>query len=123
MITDASHSIHVANVRSALRTVAEGTGQSRSLRLLFVTNEDDYQVDDLLVTTGYGGIFPPGRPVARVTEVTPQLGQDWAIVRAEPVADLDRIQEVLLVWDNRDQRGIPADCATQSSGSFAGLVP
>jgi rod shape-determining protein MreC len=119
LITDASHGIQVENTRTQQRTIAQGTGDSRDLRLLFVTNDEDFAAGDLLVTTGYGGIFPPGRPVATVTHVDPQPGKDWASVRAAPVADLDRIQEVLLVWDERREgRG----CAADPAQSFAGLV-
>ncbi len=118
LITDASHSIQVSNVRTQQRTIAQGTGDSRNLRLLFVTNEDDFMQGDLLVTTGFGGIFPPGRPVAEVVSVEPQPGQNWAEVVAEPVAALDRIQEVLLVWDGRDEH---TDCAADTAQTFAGL--
>jgi rod shape-determining protein MreC len=120
LITDASHSIHVANVRTQQRTIAQGTGDSRGLRLMFVTNEDDFRVGDQLVTTGFGGIFPPGRPVATITSVEPQPGQSWAEVHAEPVAALDRIQEVLLVWDGTDDS---VGCAANPVQNLAGLIP
>jgi rod shape-determining protein MreC len=119
LITDASHSIQVANVRTQERTILQGTGDRRELRLLAVTNEDDFVVGDLLVTTGYGGVYPRGRPVARISRVEPQPGRDFANVYAEPVAALDRAQEVLLVWE---QQGKPAGCAAESAPSFAGLV-
>lgn len=97
LITDASHRVHVANVRTSQRMILQGTGDSRVLRVLFVTNEDDIQVGDQLETTGLGGVFPRGRPVARITSF--ERGQSFATVSAAPIADLDRDREVLLVMD------------------------
>lgn len=101
LITDASHRLQVAVARTGQRAIAQGTGDSRLLRLISVTNSDDVVEGDVLVTTGMGGVFPRGRPVARVTQVQRQPGQNWASVLAEPVSRLDRDQEVLLVWDDR----------------------
>ena len=101
LITDSSHRVQVAVADTGQRTIAQGTGDSGLLRLLFVTNNDDIEVGDELVTSGLGGVFPRGRPVARVVEVTRQPGLPFADVLAEPVADLDRDQEVLLVWPDR----------------------
>jgi len=98
LITDTSHRIQVVNTRTGERTIAQGTGDSGTLRLLYVTNDDDIAVGDELETTGLGGVFPRGRLVARVTSVERQPGQSFASVLAAPVADLDRDQEVLLVW-------------------------
>jgi rod shape-determining protein MreC len=78
--------------------VAEGTGFVNRLELPHLPNNADVQVDDLLVTSGLGGRFPPGYPVARVTEVRRDSGKPFATVVAVPTARLDRTREVLLVW-------------------------
>jgi rod shape-determining protein MreC len=44
-----------------------------------------------------GGVFPPGYPVARVTEVRRDPAEPLAVIRAEPMAALDRDREVLLL--------------------------
>ena len=53
---------------------------------------------DLLMTSGLGGVFPPGYPVARITEVHRDAVQPLAQVRAMPLARIDRDREVMLVW-------------------------
>lgn len=100
LITDADHAVHVTIGRNGLRTIAEGTGDTGALRLPYVTNSDDIREGDELFTSGLGGVFPRGRPVGVVTQVRRQPGQPFAEVIAEPVAALDRDQEVLLVWNN-----------------------
>ncbi|MDX1561765.1 MAG: rod shape-determining protein MreC [Gammaproteobacteria bacterium] len=98
LITDADHAVPVSVLRNGLRTIAVGTGDSGRLRLPYLTNSADIEVGDLLVSSGLGGVFPTGRPVAEVTEVNPQPGQSFAEIVAAPVSKLDRDQEVLLVW-------------------------
>jgi rod shape-determining protein MreC len=100
LITDADHAVPVTVERTGLRTIAEGTGDSGLLRLPYLTNTADVRPGDRLVTSGLGGVFPRGRPVADIIEVLKQPGQSFAEVRAKPVSALDRDQEVLLVWKN-----------------------
>ncbi len=98
LITDASHALPVQVNRNGLRTIAVGTGRVDSLELPHLPNNADIQVGDLLVTSGLGGRFPPGYPVAQVSSVDHQPGQPFAEVLATPTAHLDRTREVLLVW-------------------------
>ena len=84
--------------RNGLRAIATGTGIINQLNLLHLPKKADIRPGDLLVTSGLGGIFPPGYPVARVTEVRAESGERFATVIAEPTARLERSHEVLLVW-------------------------
>jgi len=97
LISDAEHAIPVQSNRSGMRTIAVGTGDINKLSLPFVTVESDLEPGDLLLTTGMGGVFPPGYPVAQVTKVR-RVGSTFATVEAKPTAGLDRAREVLLVW-------------------------
>jgi rod shape-determining protein MreC len=98
LITDAEHAIPVQSNRSGLRTIAVGTGDSARLSLPFVTGESDLKAGDLLISTGIGGVFPRGYPVAEVTRVDRNPAATFALVDARPTARLDRNREVLLVW-------------------------
>jgi rod shape-determining protein MreC len=98
LISDAEHAIPVQSNRSGLRTIAVGTGDSDQLSLPFVTVEADLRVGDLLISTGIGGVFPSGYPVAEVTRVDRTAAATFALVEARPTARLDRDREVLLVW-------------------------
>jgi rod shape-determining protein MreC len=98
LITDATHSLPVQINRNGLRSIATGAGLINQLSLLHVPKKADIRVGDLLVTSGLGGTYPAGYPVARVTEVRVEPGKRFATVLAEPTARLDRSHEVLLVW-------------------------
>jgi rod shape-determining protein MreC len=98
LISDAEHAIPVQSNRSGLRTIAVGTGDSKRLSLPFVTVEADLKQGDLLLSTGMGGVFPPGYPIAEVTQVVRNASTTFALVDARPTARLDRDREVLLVW-------------------------
>jgi rod shape-determining protein MreC len=98
LITDSDHALPVEVNRNGLRTIARGTGISQELELLHIPKNADIRVGDLLVTSGMGGRFPPGYPVARVTAVRHEADNPFTVVTAEPTAKLDRSREVLLVW-------------------------
>jgi rod shape-determining protein MreC len=99
LITDPDSAVPVSVNRNGLRTIAVGTGDSSRLRLRNLTNNANIEVGDLLVSSGLGGVFPPGYPVGRVVEVTRRTDQAFAEVIAEPTSLLDRDREVLLVWN------------------------
>ncbi|MDV3237285.1 MAG: rod shape-determining protein MreC [Gammaproteobacteria bacterium] len=98
LITDPAHAVPVQVNRNGLRSIAVGTGALQELSLPHIPNSADIQVGDLLVTSGLGGRFPPGYPVAVVTTVTIDPGHAFAEVSARPLSHLDRSREVLLVW-------------------------
>lgn len=98
LITDANHGIPVEINRTGLQTIAQGTGKSDQLRLPFLANNSDVDAGDLLVSSGLGGRYPAGYPVAKVTRVKHQPGDEFLDVIAEPSAHLNRGREVLLVW-------------------------
>jgi len=98
MITDASHALPIQVNRNGLRTVAIGTGRINELELPNLPNNADIEVGDLLVTSGLGGRFPSGYPVATVTSIRREPGEPFALIKAQPSAHLERAREALLVW-------------------------
>lgn len=98
LITDARHALPVRVNRNGLRTVALGTGRISELELPNLPNNADIKQGDLLVTSGLGGQFPPGYPVAEITSVIREPGQPFATILARTKAHLDRAREALLVW-------------------------
>ena len=98
LITDPSHAIPVEVNRNGLRAIALGIGDTNQLELPHIPNNADIEVGDLLVTSGLGGRFPAGYPVARITAVTNIPGAPFASITAEPTAKLLSTREILLVW-------------------------
>lgn len=98
LVSDASHALPVQVNRNGLRFILQGTGQYGELAVLHVSNTADIRRGDLLMTSGMAGRFPPGYPVARVTEVAHDPGQPFARVTAAPVAKLQRSRHFMLLF-------------------------
>ncbi len=98
LITDPNHAIPVQVNRNGLLTIAVGSGQTNRLVLPYLPNNADIQPGDLLITSGLGGTFPQGYPVAVVDEFTRQPNKSFANITATPKAQLDRNRELLIVW-------------------------
>ena len=100
LISDPDHALPVEVNRNGLRTIAVGTGDYEQLDLPFLPNNADIQPGDLLVTSGLGGAFPAGYPVAIIDSVTRIPQEPFAIVTAKPAAALNQIREVMLIWSS-----------------------
>jgi len=115
LITDASHALPVQVNRNGLRSVAIGSGQIDRLKLQHLPNNADIKRGDLLVTSGLGGQFPPGYPVAEVVSVERKPGEPFASVEARPLAQLDQVRELLLVWTLDQIGGVLLDPSGQTT--------
>ena len=103
LISDPSHALPVQLNRNGLRSTVFGVGKPDELELRFIPHNSDIEVGDLVVTSGLGGRFPPGYPVARVITVDRPPGKPFSRVLAKPLALLDQGREVLLVWRDSQQ--------------------
>lgn len=108
LITDPAHAIPVVVERSGLRTVAYGSRDGGQLTLPTIPLVADIQPGDHLMTSGLGGRFPPGFPVGDVTHVAPAATGMFLVAQAEPAADIQRSQDVLLLRDQAEPDGPPA---------------
>ena len=127
MISDPDHSIPVQVNRTGVRTIAVGTGRPAELRLPYLPRNADVEAGDLIVTSGLGGVFPPGYPVATVARISRDPAEPLLAVGAVPTAELDRDPEILLVWfDNRivepaqEAAGVPAATAEPPAAQVGG---
>ena len=100
LITDPNHAIPVQVNRNGLLTIAVGSGQLNRLNLPFLPNNADIRPGDLLITSGLGGTFPSGYPVAVVDDFTPITNKPFVNITATPKAMLDRNRELLIVWSD-----------------------
>lgn len=122
LITDSSHGIPVRVLRNDLRAIASGSGELDTLELRNLPRNTDIQVGDLLVTSGLGGRFPEGYPVATVTRSEYVEGKPFAQVEAKPLVELDRLRYLLLLWTDKnpevhDEDGEAAAPAVSAAGA------
>jgi rod shape-determining protein MreC len=98
LITDSRHGTPVQVNRNGERAIARGSrGDAPGLELEYVPDTADIQVGDLLVSSGLGQRFPKDYPVAEVISVIHDPGQPFALIRAHPLAQMDRTRHVMLV--------------------------
>lgn len=98
LITDSRHGTPVQVNRNGERAIARGSrGELPELELEYVPDTSDIVVGDLLVSSGLGQRFPKDYPVAEVTSVLHDPGQAFAIIKARPLAQMDRTRHVMLL--------------------------
>jgi len=108
LVTDPEHAIPVQVTRNNLRSIAVGSGNSGELLLPYLAVNSDVKPGDVLVSSGLGGVFPAGLPVARITGVKHEANQVLAQVRAQPVATVDLDREVVLLDFDPSHPAAPA---------------
>jgi rod shape-determining protein MreC len=108
LLTDPEHAMPVMVARNGLRTLAVGSGTTRTLTLPYLPAQSDVVEGDLLVSSGLGGVFPAGMPVATVTRVRRDGNNALATIDARMAAPVDHDREVAIVWFNPANPAAPA---------------
>lgn len=109
LVTDKSHFVPVQNLRNGLRAVLSGTGRPGVLELRFAPLNADYRNGDELVTSGIDGVYPPGLPVASVSQVERSATQLFARITCTPLAGVSNHTQVLLLNVQRELPPPPAE--------------
>ncbi len=103
LITDSHHVTPVEVNRNGERALARGTRTTASeLELEFVTQTQDMLAGDLLVSSGMGQVYPKNYPVAEIISVYSDPGQDFATVKARPLAQMASTRHVMLVFESEE---------------------
>jgi len=97
LISDSDHALPVEINRNGLRTIVLGNGSFTKLDVPYIPNNADIEIGDLLVTSGLGGKFPSGYPVAKVDFIESDLSEQFYKFSAKPIAYLNQVREVMLL--------------------------
>jgi len=97
LITDESVSIPVQIPRNGLRLIAFGGSQPGKMEVRYLAADADIKEGDTIVTSGVGGLFPAGLPVARVVEVERDTSSGFARAVSEPLAHPERYRHFLVL--------------------------
>jgi rod shape-determining protein MreC len=104
---------------SATRThgVVRGSGDPEP-RMDYVVNDEKVQVGDAIVTSGEDRIFPKDFPIGTVESAKP--GNPFQVIRVQPSARLDRLEEVLVLLSQQEvvfkKPEAPAAAAAANAG-------
>lgn len=96
LLTDMGQTAGVLDQRSRSPGVLMGQGET-TLTLQYLPQQVDFRIGDLVVTSGFGGVFPKGLPVGRVIHVEQQPNAITPRITLMLNADLDRLEEVLVL--------------------------
>lgn len=96
LLTDPGQTVGILNQRSRSPGVVMGEGLS-NLVLQYLPQQVDYRIGDAVLTAGYGGVYPKGLNVGKVARVENQPNAITPRVSIVLNADLDRIEEVLVL--------------------------
>lgn len=123
LLTDRDQAIPVQVLRSGLRSIAYGRGQSGLLDLRFVVANADIQVGDVLVTSGLDGMYPAGLAVAKVVQVENVAAGAFGRVVCQPLAGIDRNRQLLIIMSQSDLPPRPPAEATPPATTARRKLP
>jgi rod shape-determining protein MreC len=106
LLTDKTQSVPVQNTRSGVRSVTFGLGIGGMLELRFMPVNADVRNGDLFVTSGIDGIYPPGLPVAVVTNVE-RNASSFARIICLPAAGVSNYTRVVILSPGPPQPANP----------------
>lgn len=107
LAVDSGFGVDVVVERTQARGFVRGTGNEGqyTVHVEYVRRDDEIDVGDVLLTSGFGCRFPPGLPVAKVTKVVKREFGIYQRVEARPTVDFSRLSEVVILLNDRE------DCA------------
>ncbi len=97
-VFDARSSISVKELYSNYSGIARGDAPtSNLLQVEYFPNEADIFFNDIFITAGFGGIFPPGILVGKVVDVQKQNFSLYQKITLKPLIDFSKIQYVFVI--------------------------
>lgn len=113
LITDREAAI--AALLQSSRTAGSLVGDGDGLRLDFVPLEASVAPGDVVLTSALGGLLPPGLLVGRVSKVEAPGQALHQLIEVDPLGDLERIEQVLVMTGFRPGTDL-APAEAQGSG-------
>lgn len=107
LLTDPNSAVDVQVQRSGARALLVGLVKRTELRpvqyltnLEYLENRSDVETGDIIITSGFDGIFPHGLPVGRVGKITMSAGAVFKSAEVIPLEDFGVLSEVLVLLKN-----------------------
>jgi rod shape-determining protein MreC len=120
LVTDKEQAVPIQVLRSGLRGVTFGIGYDGTLELRFMPVNADIQNGDMLVTSGIDGTYPPGLPVAVVSNIERNAAYAFARITCTPAAAVNAFGQVLVL--SRDE-GFPRAAAQSGAAGVKARKP
>jgi rod shape-determining protein MreC len=96
LVLDRQTSVDGVIQRSRSRGTVRGRG-SDELEFEFVARNSDVRVDDLVITSGLGGVYPKGLFIGTISEVSDPGTQLLQRATVRPAVDFGRLEQVFVM--------------------------
>jgi len=98
LITNEAEGVGAMVQRGSSRAVGLCKGDfTRLIPLIDLPGDADVKVDDLVVTSGLGSVYPAGIAIGKVASIRPEEGSVSKAVRVRPLVDFDRLEAVYVL--------------------------
>ena len=120
MLTDKESGVGAKFADSGIQHPVGGIGEP-ILSMKYVPSDDEVNVGQRVVTSGTDRIFPRDLPVGTVTEIKP--GNPFKQIRVKPAANLERLEEVLVLLTLRPLKEPEAMAVKPDAPSASNSTP
>jgi rod shape-determining protein MreC len=96
MLSDVDSSVAGIDQRSRVTGVIQGTGLNQ-LKFGYVNPEEDVQKDDVIVSSGLGGIFPKGYAIGSIVKKTQSDNGLYTDIEVAPAVDFASLDYVFIL--------------------------
>lgn len=100
LVDNPQQAVPALNNRTGERSLVYGDSQNprgNALEIRFLSNADDVQVGDTIVTSGVGSIYPAGLPLGTVAVVERRNNSAFLRVQLTPAAHMRSVDHVLVL--------------------------
>ena len=115
LLTDKDSGAGAMLLATRSQSPVKGNGDP-TLSMSYVANDDVVKLGDKVVTSGMDKIFPRDIPVGTVIDVQP--GSVFKQIRVKPSANLERLEEVIVLL-TQEPVEFPTESDAQASGTTA----
>ena len=95
LVTNSQSGLSVRDLRSRVEGIISGTDEN-ILLMKYVAEDADILLEDEIITTGYGGIYPEGYSVGRILKVD-QTAFHTLLIQVEPSVHFNTIEYVFVL--------------------------
>jgi rod shape-determining protein MreC len=97
-LVDPTSNLDAIIQRSRARGIISGQSKQLTCKMKYLDRLEDVAVNDTVVSSGFGNIFPKGLLVGYVTAVIPSANGILQTVTVKPAVDIYRLEEVFIVF-------------------------
>ncbi|MGI6630765.1 MAG: rod shape-determining protein MreC [Bacillota bacterium] len=87
--------------------VVEGQGSGKMLRMVHFPHDADIQENQIVLTSGLGGIYPAGLRIGYITKIEVEPNGLMKQAEVKPFVDFDRLEEVLVLTKPKNEVSVP----------------